>query len=168
MSRVIPEEGDKGRGEPAPDHHQGPAELSTRRWYPEQPYLSRPDNSMGRIKKWPLPRIIVIDRPHIADFNPIPPDILSSPICSASIPPIITDATPSTGGTSPIFSPITINVGPSIAAPQQGNPGALSHGLINHNRRQRYLKLLIVLKIVHSDQVLGKRAEKPFFRGVAG
>lgn len=123
---------------------------------------------MGRIKKWPLPRIIVIDRPHIADFNPIPPDILSSPICSASIPPIITDATPSTGGTSPIFSPITINVGPSIAAPQQGNPGALSHGLINHNRRQRYLKLLIVLKIVHSDQVLGKRAEKPFFRGVAG
>ncbi len=123
MSRVIPEEGDKGRGEPAPDHHQGPAELSTRRWYPEQPYPSRPDNSMGRIKKWPLPRIIVIDSSHIADFNPIPPDILSSPICSASIPPIITDATPSTGGTSPIFSPITINVGPSIAAPQQGNPG---------------------------------------------
>ncbi|MCY9834271.1 hypothetical protein [Aeromonas media] len=123
---------------------------------------------MGRIKKWPLPRIIVIDRPHIADFNPIPPDILSSPICSASIPPIITDATPSTGGTSPIFSPITINVGPSIAAPQQGNPGAPSHGLINRNRRQRYLKLLIVLKIVHSDQVLGKRAKKPFFRRVAG
>lgn len=68
MSRVIPEEGDKGRGEPAPDHHQGPAELSTRRWYPEQPYPSRPDNSMGRIKKWPLPRIIVIDSSHIADF----------------------------------------------------------------------------------------------------
>ncbi len=68
MSRVIPEEGDKGRSEPAPDHHQGPAELSTRRWYPEQPYPSRPDNSMGRIKKWPLPRIIVIDSSHIADF----------------------------------------------------------------------------------------------------
>ncbi|MBP8113624.1 MAG: hypothetical protein KAY14_08070 [Aeromonas sp.] len=123
---------------------------------------------MGRIKKWPLPRIIVIDSSHIADFNPIPPDILSSPICSASIPPIITDATPSTGGTSPILSPITINVGPSIAAPQQGNPGAPSHGLINRNRRQGHLKLLIVLKIVHSDQVLGKRAKKPFFRGMAG
>ena len=68
MSWVIPEEGDKGRSEPAPDHHQGPAELSTRRWYPEQPYPSRPDNSMGRIKKWPLPRIIVIDSSHIADF----------------------------------------------------------------------------------------------------
>ena len=42
--------GDKGRGEPAPDHHQGPAELSTRRWYRRQPYPTRPDNSMGRIK----------------------------------------------------------------------------------------------------------------------
>ena len=72
MSRVIPEEGDKGRSEPAPDHHQGPAELSTRRWYPEQPYPSRPDNSMGRIKKWPLPRIIVIDSSHIADFHSHP------------------------------------------------------------------------------------------------
>ncbi len=72
MSRVIPEEGDKGRSEPAPDHHQGPAELSTRRWYPEQPYPSQPDNSMGRIKKWPLPRIIVIDSSHIADFHSHP------------------------------------------------------------------------------------------------
>ncbi len=166
MSRVIPEEGDKGRGEPAPDHHQGPAELSTRRWYPEQPYLSRPDNSMGRIKKWPLPRIIVIDRPHIADFNPIPPDILSSPICSASIPPIITDATPSTGGTSPIFSPITINVGPSIAVPHPDR-GASSRPAPPWPQAG-HLKLLIVLKIVHSAQVLGKRAEKPFFRGMAG
>ncbi len=103
MSRVIPEEGDKGRSEPAPDHHQGPAELSTRRWYPEQPYPSRPDNSMGRIKKWPLPRIIVIDSSHIADFPSHPfRSLLIASLPLPRLPPITSEASPSTRGLSPI------------------------------------------------------------------
>ncbi len=104
MSRVIPEEGDKGRGEPAPDHHQGPAELSTRRWYRRQPYPTRPDNSMGRIKKWPLPRIIVIDSSHIADF-PCHSFNRSLVIANRHLPriPHTSEASPSTGATSPIF-----------------------------------------------------------------
>ncbi len=113
MSRVIPEEGDKGRSEPAPDHHQGPAELSTRRWYPEQPYPSRPDNSMGRIKKWPLPRIIVIDSSHIADFPSHPfRSLLIANLHLPRLPPITSEANPSTMGISPIIPDI-----PSVTRP---------------------------------------------------
>jgi hypothetical protein len=34
--------------------------------------------------------------------------------------------------------------------------------------RKEHLKLLIVLKIVHSDQVLDKQAKKPFLRKPSG
>lgn len=57
-------------------------------------------------------------------------------------------------------------IGLSIACPLQA--GARLHGQLNRGCRRGHLKLLIVLKIVHSAQVLGKRAEKPFFRGMAG
>ncbi len=168
MSRVIPEEGDKGRSEPAPDHHQGPAELSTRRWYPEQPYPSRPDNSMGRIKKWPLPCIIVIDSSHIADFPSHPCSYLL--IANQHLPRIPLPTPQRQVHRQSVYrryaSPPPSMIGSSIAPPPPGQ-GAPSRPA-QPWPQAGHLKLLIVLKIVHSAQVLGKRAEKPFFRGMAG
>ena len=168
MSRVIPEEGDKGRSEPAPDHHQGPAELSTRRWYPEQPYPSQPDNSMGRIKKWPLPRIIVIDSSHIADFPSHP--FIYLVIANLHLPRIPHPTPQRQAHRQSVYRryvspPLHDRL---IHCPAPSRPGARLHGQLNLGCRRGHLKLLIVLKIVHSAQVLGKRAEKPFFRGMAG
>ena len=166
MSRVIPEEGDKGRGEPAPDHHQGPAELSTRRWYRRQPYPTRPDNSMGRIKKWPLPRIIVIDSSHIADF-PCHSFNRSLVIANRHLPriPHTSEASPSTGATSPIFIGSRHDRLIHCLAPSR--PMAPSSPA-RPWPQAGHLKLLIVLKIVHSDQVLEKQTKKPFFTQAIG
>ena len=167
MSRVIPEEGDKGRSEPAPDHHQGPAELSTRRWYPEQPYPSQPDNSMGRIKKWPLPRIIVIDSSHIADFHSHPCSYLL--IANQHLPHIPRPSPQRRAHRQSVYCryvspPLHDRLIHCLPPPGRGTPSRPAQPW----PQAGHLKLLIVLKIVHSAQVLGKRAEKPFFRGMAG
>ncbi len=64
------------------------------------------------------------------------------------------------------FSSVPAMIGLSIASPYPGRWHL--HRQPDRGRWRKHLKLLIVLKIVHSAQVLGKRAEKPFFRGVAG
>ncbi|WP_429173479.1 hypothetical protein [Aeromonas rivipollensis] len=122
---------------------------------------------MGRIKKWPLPRIIVIDSSHIADFP-------SHPFSYPVITNLHLPASPSQRlRGKPIGNRYIADmyhlpsmIGLSIAPPP---PGRGTPSRPDQPWPQAgHLKLLIVLKIVHSAQVLGKRAEKPFFRGMAG
>ena len=107
-----------------------------------------------------------IDNRYIADF-PCHSLNRSLVIANRHLPriPHTSEASPSTGATSPIFIGSRHDRLIHCLAPSR--PMAPSSPA-RPWPQAGHLKLLIVLKIVHSAQVLGKRAEKPFFRGVAG
>ena len=121
---------------------------------------------MGGINEWPLPRNIAGDSQHIDHF--------SHHYAAHSLRLLTNFPLPYPGRTpSPsLYLPVGYGAGarPSLILSRQPMHFIylLTRLLPPWRACEAHSKLLIVLKIVRSDQVLGKRSKIPFLQRIAG